>query len=202
MTRTHILRWLAGAGCALLLAGCATTAVNLSSAQVAPYREQIELDGRLFVNFEKDGKPDTISVKFNWLQQGTRVDVDLASPMGQTVARISVTPEAATLTQSDKRAPLVAKDIDTLTAEALGWSLPVSGLREWLQGYARGADGQRFTASPAQNTVLTADGWRLTFVSWQDDAAATPSPKRIDATRAATASSGELAIRIVIDPRG
>jgi hypothetical protein len=54
------------------------------------------------------------------------------------------------------RAPRTASDIDTLTAQqALGWSLPVSGLRDWLQGYATGASGKRFAASPANNSVFT-----------------------------------------------
>ena len=203
MSRSFLSRWLAAAAGALLLAACATTGAPPPNAPVAPYREQLELDGRLFVNFEKDGKPDTLSVKFNWQQQGPRVDVSLATPLGQTVAKISVTPQAATLTQAN-RAPLTAPDIDGLTQEALGWPLPVSGLRDWLQGYATGADGKRFAASPASSSVLTADGWQLNFVSWQDAApgAAHPQPKRIDATRAASAHGGPLAIRIVLEAQG
>jgi outer membrane lipoprotein LolB len=201
MTLPILLRWSAIACAAVLLAGCATTATApLSNMPVGAYREQVDLDGRLFVNFEKDGKPDTISVKFSWQQQGQRVDVSLASPLGQTVAKISVTPEAATLTQSG-RAALVAKDINGLTVEALGWALPVSGLRDWLQGYASGADGKRFAASPVNNRITTADGWQLTFVSWQDGSAES-RPKRIDATRPATAGASALAIRIVLDAQG
>ena len=64
---------------------------------------------------------------------------------------------------------------------------------------ATGADGQRFTASPFNNEVTTRDGWRLRFVSWQDDAAAVPQPKRIDASR--TDNKGdELALRIAVRP--
>jgi outer membrane biogenesis lipoprotein LolB len=98
---------------------------------------------------------------------GPQIDVSLFDPLGQTVAEISVTPESATLTQAN-RAPRTAKDIDTLTRQALGWSLPVAGLRDWLQGYAVDADGKRFAASPANNSVFTSDGWRLRFVDWQD----------------------------------
>ena len=190
-------------GCAaILLTACATTATtSTSQAPVAAYRDVIDLAGRLSVNYEKDGKPETLSGKFNWSQKGERIDVALASPLGQTLAKISVTPDAAILTQTDQ-APRVAKDIDTLTAQTLGWSLPVSGLRDWLQGYATAPGGKRFTASPASNTVTTADGWRLTFVSWQDESAAQPAPKRIDAERAATATTEPLALRIVIDAQG
>ncbi len=186
--------------CVLLLSACATTG-PASQATVGAYRDAIDLSGHLLVNFEKDGKPDTISVKFTWTQTANAVDASLLSPLGQTVAMINVTPQAATLTQGD-RAPRMARDIDSLTAQTLGWQLPVSGMRDWLQGYATAADGQRYAASPAHNTVTTKDGWKLTFVSWQDDRAAQPVPKRIDAQRAASAASGELELRIVLDRQG
>ena len=189
-----IRRAFALAACAAVLAGCATTA-PLSQAPVAAYRDTVNLAGRLSVNYQKDGKAESITGKFNWQQTPGRVDVSLASPLGQTIAAISVTPESATLTQAE-RPPRVAKDLETLTNESLGWSLPVSGLRDWLQGYATGADGKRFTASPANSNVTTKDGWRLRFVSWQDGAG-TPQPKRIDADRN---DGQELQIRIVIDP--
>jgi outer membrane lipoprotein LolB len=184
---------------AATLAGCATSNANLSRATVGDYRETIDLAGRLSVNYRKEGRPESITGNFNWSQRPGRIDVSLASPLGQTIAAISVTPEEATLTQAD-RAPRTARDIDTLTAQSLGWQLPVSGLRDWLQGYATDAEGKRFVASPANNSVYTRDGWRLRFVAWQDENAAHPAPRRIDAERSATADSDELAIRIVIDP--
>lgn len=177
---------------------------------MAAYRDTIALNGRLTVNYQKDGKPETLHGNFTWTQSPSAVDVTLGSSFG-TVAKIRVTPDAATLTQTDQ-APRVARDIDTLTAQSLGWSLPVSGLREWLQGYATAADGKQFAASPAANTVTTRDGWKLIFVSWQNpdaagaagaaDAAARPAPKLIHAVRPATLDSEELEIKIVIDARG
>jgi outer membrane lipoprotein LolB len=87
-----------------LVAGCATTPAGApSQAVVGAYRDAVDLSGRLLVNFEKDGKPDTISVKFTWTQAPGVVDASLLSPTGQTVARINVTPQAATLTQGGSR---------------------------------------------------------------------------------------------------
>ena len=200
--KNRLIKLVTSSCAAIVLAACATTApTSMSQAPVGAYRDVIDLAGRLSVNYEKDGKPETLSGKFNWSQKGERIDVALASPLGQTLAKISVTPDSATLTQTDQ-APRVAKDINSLTAQALGWSLPVAGLRDWLQGYATAPGGKRFTASPASNSVTTADGWRLTFVSWQDETAAQPVPKRIDAERVATATTEPLAIRIVIDAQG
>jgi outer membrane lipoprotein LolB len=202
MNNPTLLQALALASAAILLSACATAPLAPpSQAMVADYREAIDLSGRLSVNYDKDGKQETLSGKFNWAQVPGVVDVTLLSPLGQTIAKIKVTPQAASLTQGE-HPPRVAADIDSLTAQTLGWSLPVSGLRDWLQGYATAADGKRFAASPAGNTVTTPDGWRLTFVSWQDAGAAHPVPKRIDAERSATAATGPLALRIVIDQQG
>jgi outer membrane lipoprotein LolB len=186
---------------AALLGGCATSSANLSHAPVADYRDSIELTGHLSVVYQKDGQPQPLNGQFEWVQRPGKIEVSLANPLGQTMATIAVTPQQATLTQAG-REPVVAADIDSLTKRTLGWSLPVSGLRDWLQGYAVDANGKRFAASPAANTVFTQDGWRLRFVSWQDEAAAHPVPKRIDADRSATPTSDELAIRISIDPAG
>ena len=185
--------------CAAVLAGCATTSTNV--ATVAGYRDSIDLSGRLSVNYLKDGKQESLTGNYDWTQRPGRVDVTLANPLGQTIATIEVTPQSATLTQAG-RAPVSEADIDTLTQRTLGWPLPVAGLRDWLQGYAVDAQGQRFAASPANNTVTTRDGWRLRFVEWQDPNAAQPAPRVIHAERAAAGDIQELAIRIVIDPAG
>src|SRR5205823_1199810 len=187
----------------LALAGCATPGhVANPNAQVGAYRDTIDLSGRLSVNYMKDGQEQPLSGKFEWSQQPGRIDVSLLNPLGQTLAEISVTPQAATLTQSNKP-PRTAADIDTLSAQALGFLLPVSGLRDWMQGYATDAQGKRFAASPVNNRVVTIDGWRLTFASWQDQpagATGAPMPQRIDIARGANANGDALDIHVVLDP--
>lgn len=189
--------------CAALLGGCASITPNqstVSSAPIAPYRDHFETAGRLSVNYKHNGNPESLTGKFTWTQAPSRLDVTLASPLA-TIATITVTPESATLVQADK-APRVAADLDTLTAQSLGWTLPVTGLRDWLQGYATAADGSRFSASAINNSVTTRDGWRLRFVTWQNDAAGRPAPRRIDAERTGAADVDELALRIVLDGPG
>jgi outer membrane lipoprotein LolB len=186
---------------ALVLSGCATSNANLSTttAAVGAYRDTIDLSGSLSVSYQKqDGQPDRLNGRYTWSQRPGRIDVSLDSPVS-TVAQISVTPESATLTQAN-RPPQSARDIDALTQQALGWALPVAGLRDWLQGYATDAQGKRFAASPANNNVFTRDGWRLRFVDWQAGANGAPMPKLINAERSATATSGELSLRISIAP--
>lgn len=194
----------------LALSACSTLSSPFSSSAppsaqaVAPYRQQVELTGRLNVTYQKNDQPESATVNFNWQQTAQRTDVTLYTPLGSTLATIAVTPQEAVLTQSDK-APRRAPDIDTLSARLLGWSLPVSGLRDWLQGYADGADGQRFIASPTNDSVTTKDGWRLRYVSWQDVAENTggntsSQPRRIDAERTTSAQADAVSLRIVLDP--
>lgn len=199
------LQALAAAG-VLALAGCASTTANIANPDVAvgAYRDTIDLNGRLSVNYERDGQAHALSGNFTWTQHADRIDVSLANPLGQTLAEISVTPESATLTQSN-HPPRVAKDIDTLTAQALGFPLPVSGLRDWLQGYATDAQGKRFVASPANNNVVTSDGWRLRYVSWQGQragAGGAPMPLRIDVARGSTVNGDALDIHVILEPAG
>ncbi|MEV4783601.1 outer membrane lipoprotein LolB [Burkholderia sp. LMU1-1-1.1] len=191
---------LALAGALAVLAGCATTSAPRSTTAVAPYRDTLDLAGRIAINYSRDGKQESLSGKFTWRQTAANTDVTLISPTGQTVAIINVTPTAATLKRSGEPTR-TASDLDSLTRQTLGWTLPVSGLRDWLQGYAVAADGGRFSASPASDTVVTRDGWKLDYVSWQDESAAAPQPKRIDVTRIALGQQvDDMSIRIVIDP--
>ena len=81
---------------AATLTGCATSTANLSTATVGDYRDTIDLSGKLSVNYQKDGRQESITGNFNWDQRPEAIDVTLISPLGQTVATINVTPTSAT----------------------------------------------------------------------------------------------------------
>ncbi|MFC0167991.1 lipoprotein insertase outer membrane protein LolB [Pseudoduganella danionis] len=189
-----------GLSASLLLGGCASTGgAALSATTVAPYRQTLALQGSIGINYLRDGKRESLTGTFQWQQTPAATDVTLVSPTGQTVAVLHVTPAQASLQQSGQ--PLrTAADLDSLTTQTLGWSLPVAGLRDWLQGYATDAQGQRFSASPARNTVVTRDGWKVEYMTWQDEQATVPQPKRIELTRLGAGEVEELAIRIAIRP--
>lgn len=186
------------AGAAAILCGCATTpSVPLSTAIVAPYADTVALSGRLNVRYVKDGKQESTTVKFDWTQDAQNTDVALFDPFGSKVASISVTPQGATLRQGGSKPPLSAPSIDELSARALGWALPVAGLRGWLQGHATAADGKPWAASPANNEVTTREGWHLQYTDWQKDSLP-PRPKLIDAEHPGGGDVQQMALRIVI----
>ncbi|MDQ9168983.1 lipoprotein insertase outer membrane protein LolB [Oxalobacteraceae bacterium R-40] len=190
----------------MLLASCASTVPTEqpgTSKQVIPtsraYHEAIDMSGRLSIRYQANGSEQALHGSFNWSQRPGRILVSLLSPLGQTMATIESTP-AETVLRQPGQAPRAASDVDTLTAETLGWPLPVSGLRHWLQGFAMDANGRRVIAAPVPNAMLQAaeqDGWRLNYASWNTDAAL-PHPKRLDLQRT-TAEAGDVDIRLIID---
>lgn len=186
---------------AWLLAGCASLApAPLVTAAGAPtYHETIDLGGRLSVRYQQNDRDEAVHGSFAWDQTPLRTELVLLSPLGQTLTRIEVTPAAATLTQA-KQPPRVATDVDALARQALGWPLPVAGLRDWLQGFAVAADGQRQAVPRTPGATIYSDGWRIEYAGWQDDDGAAAAPRRIDLERQSPdASAGPISIRIVLD---
>ena len=190
---------------ALSLTGCAGL-MPQSTPEPGPqltrhYSDAIALGGRMSIRYTQNDREQAVHGSFTWDQSANNIVMSLLSPLGQTLATIEIRPGVAILKQSGK-APLSAADVDMLTEQALGWPLPVSGLRDWLQGFGHDSKGQTFVAQPSSEVhdVDTRDGWKLSYGEWQDNAANTAQnhPKRIDLTRK-TRQAGPVAIRIVID---
>lgn len=188
---------------ALLLAGCASIAPPISTPlpgviAAAEYHDNIDLGGRLSVLYQQNGKNEAVHGSFSWSQTTARTQVLLLSPLGQTMATIDVTPTMSTLTQANQ-APRSAANVDALADQALGWPLPVAGLRHWLQGFVIDAGDKPLPVARTDAATIDNDGWHIQYTSWQNDAGATSMhPKRIDLERS-TAAAGPVAIRIVID---
>ncbi len=154
------------------------------------------MNGRLSVRYQQAGKEQSVQGKFSWSQTRDNTSIVLFSPLGQTMAKIEIAPDFASLQRAGETAQR-ASDVDELTTRLLGWPLPVSSLRDWLQGYVRDANGMRLAARSDALQKLGTDGWQARYVSWQGDVAAS-FPKRIDLQRAST-GNGEIGLRIVID---
>lgn len=188
------------AGAAAILCGCATAPTTPpSTAAVAPYADTLSLTGRLNARYLKDGKQESVTVNFTWKQDAQRTDVALATQFGNTVATIEVTPQGALLREGGNKPPVAAPSIDALSARTLGWTLPVSGMRGWLQGHATDASGKPWSASPANSEVVTREGWHLHYTDWQEGGTV-PRPRRFDAEHPGSGDFQEMAMRILIDP--
>lgn len=176
------------------------------SVHVSPNNVQNEHN-----KYDEQNQNNSLHGGFDWVQSNhldptytpENTKVTLLSPFKQTLAVIEVTPQIATLTQAGEP-PQSAANADILAANILGWPLPISGLRHWLQGNTLNTDGSHFTANPDNNLVTTQDGWRIHYINWEQDENAINTklyqPKRIDLTRMIPAI-GKVTIRIMIDSR-
>jgi len=151
------------------------------------------------VRYQVNGREEALHGSFTWSQTPAQTVVTLLSPLGQTVAVIDVNAEGATLRQAGQQAKSAAS-VDALTAETLGWPLPVAGLREWLQGFVVDTSGKRIVATPPETRTHSRDGWRIHYATWLEANPSSPQnrPRRIDLARN-TAEAGDVSLRIVID---
>ncbi len=203
----HVKHYLSRLGCApilalsLLVTGCATTTTvtDTQLLQVRSYATTAVLAGRLSIRYDVNGTEQASHGSFTWNQHNEHTTVQLLSPLGQIVAVITISPDQATLTQSN-HAEKTAEDPDTLIHDVIGWPLPINGLHYWLQGFSIERSGKPFPVKAANEpvTMTTPDAWHITYASWEPDSNNALRPKRIDLSRN-TKEAGTVAIRIVID---
>jgi outer membrane lipoprotein LolB len=186
----------------ILSTGCASLhqtparseqSLSIKAANNRLYKEQIQISGRITVQYQQAGKPQNLPGSFEWEQNADGIRINLLSPLGQTLARITQNQQGATLEQNGKDTRQ-ASDLNQLLQDTLGWPLPVAGLRDWLQGYVA-IDGKALAALKTEDQTVESQGWKLRYATWHEDPG---FPKRIDLQRY-TEQAGEVSIRIVID---
>ncbi|MEO8738638.1 MAG: lipoprotein insertase outer membrane protein LolB [Casimicrobiaceae bacterium] len=181
----------AGAGCVLALAACAGVAPSREDRSVdfAPVRSTFEASGRLSLRHGTDA----LTANFRWHHDGAADIVDLASPLGQTIARLTGDANGVSLRTADGRS-ISAADWRELGARSLEWSLPVDGLAFWIQGAPRpGAPFAVEAAADGGPGVLRQDGWTIVYQSFAPDPARVSRPARI-----ALAYPG-IEVKLVVD---
>jgi outer membrane lipoprotein LolB len=147
-----------------LAAGCATPPPTIPAEAMVPWPANWTLQGRIGVQAGEQ----SLSGNIRWRHRADTDEVLMTSPLGQGVARIVRDAEGVVLempNQPARRAP----DAESLTHEALGYALPVSGLVWWVQG--RPDPGSAFEArhAPAgQLAQLKQHGWVIDYLQYVD----------------------------------
>jgi outer membrane lipoprotein LolB len=165
-----------------------------SRQQQRSYHDVIQLSGRLHVLYEQDEKQQSMTANFEWQQDHENIRISLLSSLGQTVGKITVTPQGATLEQANRPVQF-ARDVDALLEDNLGWSMPIANLRDWLQGHIKNAQGQRSAVAAQDGVGASANGWDIRFIDWQE--AKPVLPRRINLERSTTAV-GQVSLRLII----
>ena len=184
------------AGSSALVSCTTTTPLNQEQmSRSRQYQEQVAMSGKISIQYQQNEKAETLSGNFEWQQNGQELTITLSSPLGQTIAIIRETPEGASLQQA-KQETRYAPNVEQLLYESLGWTLPVAGLRDWLQGFDRSASGQRIMVATRDHQRIMSQGWQIDFTSWQEDQNQI-HPRVIDVYRR-TEEVGDLKIRVAV----
>lgn len=146
-------------------------------------------NGRIAV---RDLHNDGWSASLRWQQQGDSYDILLSGAFGQGAVRIHGDATAAVLESADQP-PRIAADPEALMDEALGWHVPVSGLKYWLTG----------RPAPQESDLQVVDGLghlsRLQQLGWEvsynryDHVDGVTLPDKLEM------SNSRLRVRLVID---
>lgn len=152
-----------------LAAGCATVPPSAPPAP-ASVVSAFEADGRLSARHGSDA----VAVHFAWRHAQSADDFDVATPLGQVVARMRRDASGVRVERPDQ-APADYPDWSSLTLAVLGVAIPVDGLASWIQGAPdmhAGSDVEHDAAGRAQ--VLRQQGWEIVY-SYADDGGGRPA---------------------------
>ena len=172
--------------CALALGACASLrAPGPAEAPVDTSDAAFDASGRLSAKRGSEGA----AAHFDWSHAPGRDTIDLATPMGTTLARLDRDAAGASIAFPDGRTER-ADDAGSLAARAIGVPLPVESLAWWIRAapHARSAYAIERDAA-GRVAVLRQDGWTLVY-AYTDDAR---RPSRVLATYP------DVDVRVVID---
>ena len=189
----------AAAAC-VALAGCASvkpqgpSTSNAATAVTAQTSRAYH--GRFAVQYvDQNGQQRNAYGNFQWQETGDTVNLQLRNPLGQTLAIVTSSTASATL-ELPNRQPLTADNVSTLMQNALGFALPVEGLRYWLQPSAAPTSRAKTETDPQQGDRLKQiqqDGWTIDYLAYAD--APATGVKRVNLSR----ENPPLDIKLVLD---
>lgn len=140
-------------------------------------RTSFTATGRIGITAPKEG----FSAGFNWKQNPHHYQIRLAGPADAGAVEIEGTPSGVTLTQSNGQ-QFVASSPEQLIQKVMKVSIPVSGLRYWLQGLpAPDAKMSHLTTNNYGHILqMNQHGWHIEYAEYHHNRNyRTAFPKRV-----------------------
>jgi outer membrane lipoprotein LolB len=184
-----------------VVVAAAQLAVGCATPPLAPGERRYA--GRFAVVVSIDGKRDTGSGRFALAVGPAAVMLELASPVGTTLARVESGPHGARLTTpggADGPQEVRGADAEVLTYSVLGWPLPVAGFGDWIAGRPAPERPAR-SVDNAGVESFEQDGWTVAILERFD--AGRGAPRRLQMQRPEKpGTSPSIDLRLVLDEPG
>lgn len=147
----------------IALSGCASW-YDTKVAQPAVYHQPLQVDD----NYNISGRFSIVTAQkdyygnFNWQRESGDDHLAFMSPLGNTVAQITVESGVATLDNGSQ--VYSGHNLDQMMQEQLGFSLPINYLHYWLQGIPL----PQYPVQNRLNSGFSQLNWKIEYLSWQD----------------------------------
>lgn len=158
---------------ALLLAACAALPPQQKAVEPAAYQPHLQriseissfaIVGRIAVLTETKG----FSGSMRWHHSADGDGIAFYSPLGTQIGQLDADADGVTLTTSNQKT-YRANDAESLTQQAMGWSLPMAGLSDWVLGRPASGPAEILAWDEAGHIAhLRQNGWDVEYPSYQD----------------------------------
>jgi outer membrane lipoprotein LolB len=122
-----------------------------------------ELTGRASIRHAKESG----SARIFWRHSDDADELVITSPVGQGIAQISRNGDQFRLLTGDRR-EYRAADAESLTEQALGWRLPLSGLSDWVRARPSPGRPAEVLGRPGEGLEIRQDGWRVAYEEFRE----------------------------------
>lgn len=182
----------------LLAVGCASLPPPPIAEQTFTGRFALTASGR-----GSDGTPrvENQSGRFTLVINAGTTTIDLASPLGNTLARLQSSSAGARLQvpEGGSLREIHDTNAEALAERVLGFALPLAGLPWWIRGEPAPDRAARVEHEAGAIARIEQDGWTI-LVNERFDSP--PSPRRLTLARAPSAQSPSMSLRVVLDAPG
>jgi len=150
--------------------------------------EQWDMTAKFSVTSSEGTESGTV----RWINEPTTERIDILSPTGSVVARLTIDATEARLVTDDGER--IASDAETLLAEVMQVSLPVDALRFWVRGLDAPDLPVDSVSKDNEGRIieLTQDRWQLAY---SGTVSVTSGSDRFEVPRRLTVARGDLEIR-------
>jgi len=173
-------------------------ALPVACATLPPSAGSLSYSGRFSVQVTGDDRHDNLSGRFALTVDRAEVTLDLSTPLGTTMARIQSRADGARLTVPYRNGVRTESgpDPEGLSQRVLGWALPVSGIRDWIEGRPAPGRPYQISADEGGGSLLEQDGWTIRL----DPRGPDGRIRRLQLDHPQDGDAPAVSLRVVLDP--